>query len=227
MVHVAHDGDHRGPGFGLSGLLGLNGQKVLLHHTGPLHLKPEFRGYQHRGLVINVVIDVGHHPHLQQLLDNFPGFDAHAFGQLAYGDGFSHFDPAFDGLGDGEFALGDLFNGLAHAFSAAMAGLPFGQAIKVGPFPDFPFFHGLGPVRRCGFRALDFLFGFGLFLFFSGRFSRRGQFNSGPRGKIRPLFPRGDGGRGSRRGRFRRRFRGETDDPGGNLFLSDFAFLPL
>ena len=119
VVHVAHDGDHRGPRLGLPFLAGAHRQQVFFLHAGVFHFIPEFPGHDGGGIEIDGVIDVGDHPHLQELLDDCAGLDAHAFGQLAHGDGFSHLDPPFDGLGDRELALGELFDGLFHAFPAA------------------------------------------------------------------------------------------------------------
>ena len=108
-----------GRGLGHPFLAGAHRQQVFFLHAGVFHFVPEFPGHDGGGIKIDGVIDVGDHPHLQELLDDGAGLDAHAFGQLSHGDGFSHLDPPFDGLGDRELPLGELFDGLFHAFPAA------------------------------------------------------------------------------------------------------------
>ena len=192
VVDVAHDGDHRRPGFGLPFLPGSQGQQFLFLHGGMFRLVAEFAGHDDRGIEVDGIVDVGHHAHVQQLLDDFAALDAHALGQFAHGDGFAHLDTPLDGLGHGQFGLGHLFDGLFHALAPRPAGLAFGDPVKVGPFPHFPFLDRFCPPHLRGLDAFGLLLALQILLFFDGAGLDRAAYRLG-RARAGP----GGAGRGS------------------------------
>ncbi len=92
VVHVAHDGDHRGPGLELILpilLLGVVRQHVLIG-LGDLLLQGDVvvAGDELAGIEVNVLVDGGHDAQQEQLLDDLGGGLADLLGQLLHRDHF-------------------------------------------------------------------------------------------------------------------------------------------
>ena len=70
-------------------------EHVRLLEGDVLDFEPELAGQQHRGVVVDGVVehDAGH-AHAPQLLEHVGRLDAHALGDLADGDGLVHLDDA-------------------------------------------------------------------------------------------------------------------------------------
>ena len=92
VIHVAHDGDHRGPGLELILpilLLGVVRQHVLIG-LGDLLLQGDVvvAGDELAGIEVDVLVDGGHDAQQEQLLDDLGGGLADLLGQLLHRDHF-------------------------------------------------------------------------------------------------------------------------------------------
>ena len=99
VIHVTHDGDHRGPGDELVGIIRFDLQDGLFFKRGFFKLIVEFRSHQRGGVKIDHLIHRHHNAEVHQLFDHFTGFYTHTFRQVRQGDGVVDFDSAFNGLG--------------------------------------------------------------------------------------------------------------------------------
>src|SRR5205823_432697 len=86
VVDVAHDGDHRRARRHLR--LGLRALQVLLDLVllEDLGSVAHLLDYQHRGVLVDRLIDGGHHAHVHQRLDDLVGLDGHLLCQLRHRD---------------------------------------------------------------------------------------------------------------------------------------------
>ena len=84
MVHVPHDGDHRGTGLRL-GIHILAQEQLVLYRLLLEQLYPvaELLDDDGGGLLVEHLVDGGHGSHVHHRLDELAGLDAHALGQLA------------------------------------------------------------------------------------------------------------------------------------------------
>ena len=96
VVNVTHDGHHRCARHGLTrlqlfidrcqdflfGILGFGNDSLVAH----------FLDHQHRGFLIQRLVDGNHHAHAHQHLDDLGSLDRHARGQIGHGDGVRHFN---------------------------------------------------------------------------------------------------------------------------------------
>ena len=120
MVHVAHDGHHRGTG--LEVLLGIGEVLRLQVILGGL-VQLLFQGYveiradQGRGVEVQLGVDVGHVAQHQQLFEDFARGLANALGKVAHGDGIRGHVGVVN-LDGGHHLLG---GGLLHPGPAAAA----------------------------------------------------------------------------------------------------------
>ena len=85
VVDMAHQGHHRRAGRpplrrGTCLLLRL--ERLLDVEGDVLHLVLEFAGHQRRRVVVEHLVDGGHHAHVEQLLEHLARLDAHRLGQI-------------------------------------------------------------------------------------------------------------------------------------------------
>src|SRR6266704_3584863 len=187
VVHVPHDSDHGRarlqrrlvvlgyvcePGFGI----------VELSRLGHV---PHFCHDDHRGFLVQHLVDCHHVAELHQHLDDFGGLDRHLVGEITHGNGLRHHHLAYDRLGGRAELL--------HAFSCrrdcglvpgALGRMPAGGPLYVSARLDRA---ALDPFVLPD---LDFLCLLRTLLF-------------GPRCNLRLVQRRVGGGSGSRRLRLR------------------------
>ncbi|GIX22157.1 MAG: hypothetical protein KatS3mg121_0940 [Gammaproteobacteria bacterium] len=100
VVDVAHDGHHRRPRHRLAVVLDVHREALLgrgrVHGDG---LVTHFLHHQHRGVLVERLVDGRHHPHAHQGLDQLGRLDGHRLGELGDGDGFGHAHLAHDRRG--------------------------------------------------------------------------------------------------------------------------------
>ena len=95
VIDMTHDRDHRRPRQWLT--LGLGG---LCHHVLELIFFEQFDLVAHlfdhdlRRILVDDLIDRGHHTHTHHRLDNFAGLDRHLLCQFGHGDGLGQRDLA-------------------------------------------------------------------------------------------------------------------------------------
>lgn len=97
VIDMAHDRDDRGAGHALAGRrqLGEQGLRALWRrHCGGM---PHLLDHQHRGVLIQCLIDGGHLPHAHQALDHLGRLDRHAACELRHGDADRHLNLAGNG----------------------------------------------------------------------------------------------------------------------------------
>ena len=99
VVDVTHDGDDRRTRLelvrGIGGLQLVFDRAFLVKHGGVA----ELFDHQHRGVLIDGLVDGGHHAHVHHHLDDFVGLHGHALRQLADRDGLADLHIALDRRG--------------------------------------------------------------------------------------------------------------------------------
>src|SRR5580700_1978781 len=94
VIDVAHDGDHRRTrlelGFGL-GPLQVHLDLVFLEHLGRM---AELLDHQHRGVLVDRLVDGGHDTHVHEHLDHLGRLDGHLLRELRHRDGLADADFA-------------------------------------------------------------------------------------------------------------------------------------
>ncbi len=99
VVDVAHDGHDRRPRQRLE-LAALRLDLVLEHVFLVAHRRvAEFLDHQLRGVLVDGLVDGGHHAHLHHRLDDLVGLDGHAVRELADRDRLGQLHVALDGRG--------------------------------------------------------------------------------------------------------------------------------
>ncbi len=90
VVDMAHDGDHRGTQLadGFLGLLGRRALQVLLDlvFLQDLGGVPHLLDHQHRGVLIDRLVDGRHDAHVHQHLDDLGRLDCHLLRELGNGN---------------------------------------------------------------------------------------------------------------------------------------------
>ena len=72
---------------------------IRLVELGALGDVPHLLDHDHRGVLVEHLVDGDHGAELHQRLDDLGGLDRHLVRQIGDGDGFRHRDFAHDGLG--------------------------------------------------------------------------------------------------------------------------------
>src|SRR5471030_2036910 len=101
MVDVTHDGDHRCTRlrFEVSMLTLVGQQRFRIVLFGGVGFVAHLLDQDHRGFLIQHLVDGAHLAQFHQLLDDFGSLDGHLVRQLGHGDGFRHVDVFDDGFG--------------------------------------------------------------------------------------------------------------------------------
>jgi hypothetical protein len=99
---------------------------------------PHLCDHDHRGLLVEHLIDGHHAAHLHQRLDDLGRLDRHLVREIADGDGLRHHDFAHDRLG-GRDELRRVFRDRSRGLvSPALWGMPSGGALDVSARLDRP-----------------------------------------------------------------------------------------
>ena len=111
MIHVAHHGDDRGARFErqIVMLFGIHQIGVRVVQFGGLGDMPHFFHDDHRGFLIEYLVDGHHGSHVHQHLDDLGSLDRHLLGQFRDRNGLRNCDFAHDRLGrqrEGMFGFG-------------------------------------------------------------------------------------------------------------------------
>ena len=116
VINMAHHGDDGCSGFGCALLAGQRFLEAFLNLFVALehNAMAEFFNHQRRRILIEHLIDRGHHAKVHQLFNHFTCFDRHLLGQIADGDvlGNAHvINNFFGGLLKGMLVglIGELF----------------------------------------------------------------------------------------------------------------------
>ena len=96
MIDMAHHGHHRrtrlGRGVGMR--FGIDEEGFRIVELGGDRLMAHVFNHDHRGVLIQHLVDGDHLAHLHQGLDHFGGLDRHLVRQIAHRDGFRYVDFA-------------------------------------------------------------------------------------------------------------------------------------
>ena len=101
VIDVAHHGDHRRSRLQHHGLLVLRlGQEgIRIVELGALRNVPHLLDHDHRGVLIQHLVDRHHGAELHQRFDDFGRLDRHLLRQVRDGDGLGYQDLVHDRLG--------------------------------------------------------------------------------------------------------------------------------
>ncbi len=103
VVDMTHDGDHRRTGDLLAielGGLGLRLQRGFrVGVLGANRVMAQFLDHQHRGVVVDGLVDGRHDAHLEQRLDHLGTLDGHLLGQVGDQVAVAYHDVAHDRRG--------------------------------------------------------------------------------------------------------------------------------
>ena len=158
VIDVSHHGHHRRARqrFGRGMRIGLDEIGLRIVQLRRLGLVAHLLDHDHRGLLVEHLVDGGHGAELHQGLDDLGGLHRHAVSQLADGDGLGHRDLAHQRLGglrERRFAAAALVPGAAAHMPASHAAAGVAAGLDLAPA------HGVVAQHRGGLRLLRLLVG--------------------------------------------------------------------